>query len=88
VPTVPAGKLAVVIDTGAGLTTMLRLAVEVSGVLSESLTPTVKLEVPAAVGVPEITPVLAFSANPAGKLPVLMLHVYGATPPLAANVCE
>jgi hypothetical protein len=62
-------------DIGAGLTTMLRLAVAVSGVLSESLTPTVKLAVPAAVGVPEITPVLAFSVSPAGKLPVLMLHV-------------
>ena len=71
----PAGRLEVVIDTGAGPTTMLRLAVEVSGVLSESLTPIVKLEVPAAVGVPEMTPVLALSDRPAGKLPVLMLHV-------------
>jgi hypothetical protein len=60
---------------GTGLTAMLRLAVAVSGVVSESLTPTVKLEVPAAVGVPVITPVLAPSVNPAGRLPVLMLHV-------------
>jgi hypothetical protein len=65
----------VVIANAAGLTTMLRLAVEVPGVVEESLMPTVKLAVPAAVGVPEITPVLAFSVSPAGKLPVLMLHV-------------
>jgi hypothetical protein len=51
------------------------LAVAVLGVVSESFTPTVKLEVPAAVGVPEMIPVLAFSVKPVGKLPVLMLHV-------------
>jgi hypothetical protein len=71
-----------------GLTTMLKVVVAVSDVVSESLTPTVKVELPAAVGVPEITPVLALRVNPAGKLPVLTLQVYGATPPLAANVCE
>ena len=71
----PPGRLEVVIDTGPGLTTMLRLAVEVSGVVSESFASTVKLEVPAAVEVPEIIPVLALSDKPAGKLPVLMLHV-------------
>jgi hypothetical protein len=54
---------------------MLRLAVDVSGVPSESLTPTVKLDVPAAVGVPEIAPLLAFSVNPEGKLPVVTFHV-------------
>jgi hypothetical protein len=74
--------------TTAATTEMVRLAVAVSGVVSESATPMVKLEVPAAVGVPEITPVLALSVKPAGRLPVLTLHVYGATPPLAASVCE
>ena len=59
----------------AALITMLRLAVAISGAVSESLTPTVKLELPAEVGVPEMTPVLALSVSPAGKLPLLMLQV-------------
>jgi hypothetical protein len=40
-----------------------------------SLTVTVKLDVPLVVGVPEITPLLAESVNPAGRLPLLMDHV-------------
>jgi hypothetical protein len=60
--------------TGA-TTAMLRLAVAVSAVVSESATPTVKFAVPAAVGVPEITPVLALRDNPAGRLPLLTLQV-------------
>ena len=71
----PPGRLDVVIDTGAGLISMLRLAVAVSGVASESFASTVKVEVPAEVSVPEMTPVLALSDRPAGKLPVMMLHV-------------
>jgi hypothetical protein len=65
---------------------MLRFAVAV--LLSASVTFTVKLDVPVAEGVPEITPVLAFSVRPAGKLPLLMLHVYGVTPPVAVTVAE
>ena len=38
----------------------------------------------AVVGVPEITPVLAFRVNPAGR-PVAD-HVYGPTPPVALMV--
>jgi hypothetical protein len=34
-----------------------------------SLTVAVKVNVPPAVGFPEITPLLADSANPAGRLP-------------------
>jgi hypothetical protein len=49
-------------------------------------TPTKKLDVPAVVGVPEITPVLAAIDNPAGKLPCTMLHVYGLVPLVAASV--
>jgi hypothetical protein len=40
---------------------------------------TVKLEVPAAVGVPVMTP-SAESVNPAGKLPLCNDHVIGAVP--------
>ena len=40
-----------------------------------SLTVAVKLNAPLAVGIPEITPLPAFSANPAGRLPELIDHV-------------
>ena len=43
-------------------------AVAETGVLSESVACTVKVVFPLAVGVPEMTPVDAFSCNPAGKL--------------------
>ena len=45
---------------------------------------TVKLEVPAAVGVPVIVP-LVFRVNPAGSVPLEMLHVMGVVP-VAARV--
>ena len=53
-----------------------------------SVTLTVKLDVPSAVGVPEITPVDADSVNPAGSFPELIdqLYVYGAAPPVAVRV--
>ena len=35
-----------------------------------------------------MTPVLAFSPRPAGKVPVDTDHVRGVVPPAAANVCE
>ena len=50
-----------------------------------SLTCTVKLDVPAVVGVPESTPA-AVSVNPAGNVPLASDHVYPGVPPLAANV--
>ena len=43
-----------------------------------------KFEVPAAVGVPLITPVLKL--RPAGKLPVVTAYVYGLAPPLVLKV--
>jgi hypothetical protein len=47
---------------------------------------TVKLEVPAVVGVPLITPVLAVRLKPAGKVPVAIDQLKGVLPPVAANV--
>ncbi len=47
---------------------------------------TTKLNVPRAVGVPAITPVLALRASPGGKEPEEMLQAYGGTPPEAPNV--
>jgi hypothetical protein len=47
----------------------------------------VKLEVPLAVGAPEITPA-AESVSPAGRLPCETDHVYAGVPPLAFTVWE
>ena len=40
---------------------------------------------PAVVGVPEITP-LELSDNPAGKVPEVIVQVYGGVPPVAVRV--
>ena len=69
--TTPAGSPLVVTCSGALLlTVILRFADAVCAVgVSESVTFTVKDEVPVAVGVPLITPVEALSDSPAGRLP-------------------
>jgi len=46
---------------------------------------TVKLDVPAAVGVPEITPAAPFKPSPEGRLPLAKVHVIGVVP-VAARV--
>src|SRR5437016_11945561 len=53
--------------------------------LSATLTPT--RDVPGLVAVPLITPAPE-RFSPAGKDPVRIDHVYGAVPPVAANVWE
>ena len=59
------------------LTEIVRLADAVCAVgVSESVTVTVKVVGPVAVGVPEITPVAVFSCNPGGRL---------ALPPVTAQ---
>ena len=58
----------------AGLITMLSAWVLVCAGVLESVAETVKFEVPAAVGVPEIVPE-ALRFKPVGKLPWLMLQV-------------
>jgi len=40
----------------------------------------------AVVGVPLIAPVEVFSVRPAGSVPLVKAHVYGAVPPLAESV--
>ncbi len=47
----------------------------------------VKLEVPAAVGVPLMTPVEAARLSPAGKVPVETVHEL-LPQPVCARVCE
>ena len=53
----------------------------------ESLTFTVKEEVPAVVGVPLICPEL-LKVRPAGREPELSDQLYGVVPPLAASEAE
>jgi hypothetical protein len=82
-PVVPETKEKVLIISGSAIISVsTRLAV----VLFASVTWTVKLDVPAVVGVPEITPVEAARLNPAGRLPVVINHVYGVWPPVAVSV--
>ena len=50
----------------------------------ESVTVTVKLKFPEAVGVPESNPV-DDKVSPAGKAPTVSAKVYGSVPPLAVN---
>jgi hypothetical protein len=84
--TVPPGRDEVVILTGVttAATAMLRLAVAVLAGALESATRTVKETVPAAVGVPVISPA-PFKLKPAGKEPADSDQLYGAVPPLAAR---
>ena len=49
------------------------------------VTSTVKLDVPAVVGVPLKTPA-ALRVNPAGGVPTVTNQLYGGVPPVAANV--
>ena len=44
------------------------------------------MEVPAEVGIPDMTPVELFIVNPVGKAPAEMDHVDGALPPVAMRV--
>jgi hypothetical protein len=80
---VPLANEAVVIEGGA---VTVRLSDFEAVKEFASVTCTVKLLVPVAVGVPEITPVVGVSANPAGNVPERMDQVYGVVPPLAARV--
>jgi hypothetical protein len=86
-PTVPFGSEAVVIDK-APTTTSVNALVLVT--LRLSVTWTVKVEVPAAAGVPAMAPDEGFSESGAGKAPPpgTIDQVYGGVPPTAWSVCE
>ena len=74
-PAVPPGSDVVVTVGGcaAAATAMLKAFVPV--LFAASVTCTVNDAVPAAVGVPEITPVDATRLNPAGNVPALTLQL-------------
>ena len=89
-PTPPTGSEAVVICTGfaplaaaddAGLITNENLRDAIAP--CESVTCIVKENVPAAVGVPSMSPVTAVNFSPAGSAPAFGAHAYGGVPPLA-----
>jgi hypothetical protein len=73
-PWVPEGTLDVVIARAAAVTAIDRLTDLACAGLPESATLAVKLNVPAAVGVPEIRPVLEARESPAGSAPEEMDH--------------
>lgn len=75
-----------VIVSVAELTVMLSAFVAVCAGEPESVPFTVKLLVPAVVGIPVIAPVAAFKFNPAGKAPVVIDHVTAPVPPVAPSV--
>jgi hypothetical protein len=54
----------------------------------ESVTCTVKLDWPEAVGVPLITPLVLDNDNPDGNAPEITLKLYGVAPPVAVKVAE
>src|ERR1700733_3527101 len=70
--------------TGPGMT--VSVVSSVADWTLASVTFTVKLDVPSAVGVPDSAPVDAFSVIPAGRLPLLTDQVYGPVPPETASV--
>src|SRR5207237_3913491 len=53
-----------------------------------SVTRTVNGNVPLAVGVPLIRPVIGLMPTPAGNEPAVNAHEYGVTPPAAVNCSE
>ena len=75
VPLVPPDRVEEVIASVVAPTTIDVAADFVCTGLPLSLTLTVKLEVPLAVGVPEITPLVDARVNPAGRVPALIDHV-------------
>lgn len=82
----PLDSVVVLTTSAAGATVSVKACVSLTGEAAESRTWAVKLKVPAAVGVPEITPVAAFRVRPAGIEPALMDQLYGVKPPVACKV--
>src|SRR5437588_10131133 len=83
----PLGSSAVEIaKVGAAVLIVMRRAVVAEfGGLAESLARTMKAEVPAAVGVPVMAPVVAFKVRPAGRVPVARRQVTAPVPPIDCN---
>jgi hypothetical protein len=88
----PSGRIYHVVpgpDSGAAAAMVIEVEADLvwAGLLL-SFTVAVKLEVPVAVGVPEMVPVVAARLSPAGRLPELIDHVYEGFPPAAVIGAE
>ena len=81
--TTPEGRV-VVVMTSLGLMVMVNGCFAVWGGVLESVAVTVKFVVPAAVGVPEMSPE-PLRVNPPGRLPVVTLQLMEPVPPEAAS---
>src|SRR5262249_36324962 len=87
-PAIAWNRVAVVMVSVRGAITMLRDCVVVSALgTALSVSFSTKLDVPVAVGVPVMVP-LVLSLSPAGSDPEARDHVHGGTPPPAGNVAE
>src|SRR3989344_2241989 len=86
-PFVPLLKTVLAMVNGK-TTLMERVLVAIFWGKEESLAWTVNVNVPAAVGAPDKTPVLVFKVIPAGKAPREIDQIYGFVPPDADNVWE
>ena len=84
-PFLPAARFVDVIDSPEAEIVSDSCAVAVCAGDPLSVTATVNVAVPVAVGVPEILPALE-SVNPAGKLPDASDHVYPGVPPVSLKV--
>lgn len=68
---------------------IVKFAVAVEAGWLESLTIIVSLSFDTALdGVPLIVPAEPFKESPVGNVPLVIDHVYGAVPPVAAKVAE
>lgn len=79
------GRDAVVIISGAGGFTV-NWSVWLEILPSASVTLNVSEPLLAPVGVPEMSPVVGFSAKPKGSEPEVMVQVNGELPPVSARV--
>ena len=71
----------------AALTVILKVTDWLCTVALESCTPNTRdVALAEDVGVPVIVPVLPFSERPVGSVPLVIVHVYGEVPPVAASV--
>ena len=76
---VPVGREVVMI-IGAPSTELMVILSVLASLPAAFVALTVKLNVSATVGVPEITPVFGFNTKPPGKLPLSSDQVIGAVP--------
>ena len=85
----PGSEAEIVNAEGAEAATTIERATDlVCAGLLLSVTVTVKLDVPLAVGVPEIKPDEGEMLSPAGRLPAVTDQLYGEVPPLACREFE